>query len=317
MSFIKTLFQEAIIFTFRPLIFREVEGWGKIYNIFVGSYKRNWFWQNTRKRRIKGKLNNFWMELDISQWSDRYTFFLGRWYDLPTQKLLEQVLKKGDEVIDVGANIGMFALAARHIIGTEGIVYSFEPNPEARKHLNYNIEINQIENIKVYPVGLGETDAQLTLYVPYINSGEGSLASFPNTQYKDNKCYEVKVDVKVGDTLLQETAPRLIKIDVEGGEVGVLKGISKLIDRHRPLIIAEYVPKHIRRFGNSFEDILLIAQEHSYNLFKLDLLKISGSYNLSLIPIEDSKFDEPCDILLGHAEDPFIKALVSGGITTQ
>ena len=309
MSIIKTLLQESVILTFRPLILREVLGWGKIYKVFVGSYKRNWFWQDSKKRIIRGKLNCFLMELDISGWSDRSTFFLGRWYDLKTQKLLKQVLKKGDEVVDIGANVGMFALTARHIVGSEGIVYSFEPNPEVRKKLNRNIEINRIENIKVYPVGLGEAEGQFVLYVPYINAGEGSFGCFTDKEYQNSEYYKVPVDVNVGDNLLQESVPRLIKIDVEGGEVSVLKGISKLIDRHRPLIVAEYVPQHISRFGNSFEDILSIAQEHSYKIFKLGLVRISGGYDLSVIPVEGSKVDESCDVLLGHIEDPYIQRI--------
>ena len=103
MHFIRHLLQEAVIIAVRPLIIREIWAWGKIYRIFVGGYKRNWFWRNAKRRQIKGKLNNYLMDLDISEWPDRSTFFLGRWYDLPTQKLLEEVLQIGDEVVDIGA----------------------------------------------------------------------------------------------------------------------------------------------------------------------------------------------------------------------
>ncbi len=309
MSIVTTLLQETVIFVFRPFIFREVWGWGKIYSIFVGSYRRNWFWQGAKKRKIKGKLNTFLMELDISQWADRSTFFLGRWYDLPIQKLLEQVLSEGDEVVDIGANTGMFSLSARHLVGNKGIVYSFEPNPEPREKLNHNIAINDIENIRVYTVGLGEIDSSFPLYAPYINSGEASLSCFSNNEYDKSKWYEVEVEVKIGDNVLQEASPRLIKIDVEGGEVNVLKGISQLIDRCRPVIIAEYVPKHIGRFGQSFEDLLSIAKEHSYKIFKLALVKTLGKYDLSLISVEDPKFNESCDILFGHIGDTYIQKI--------
>ena len=303
MNILKKLRQEMIILLFRPLIVREVWGWGKIYQIFVGDYEKNQVWENAKKRTIRGKLNGYMMELDISQWSARSAFFLGRWYDLHTQKLLVQVLKKGDEVIDIGANIGMFSLAASHIVGREGIVHAFEPNPRHLEQLNRNIEINQIDNIRVYPVGLGETDGQFNLYVPNINSGEGSLAP---VNYGDDECDELKVTVKVGDDLLQETAPRLIKIDVDGAEVGVLKGIFKLINKQKPLIAIEYVPAYLNRFGNCIEDILAIADEHSYKAFKMDLAKVKGSYELSYIPIEGLQLEDNCAILLGHVEDPYI-----------
>jgi len=307
MPTIKALLQETIILTFRPLISREVWAWGKIYQIFVGDYRRNWFWQDARNRKVRGKLNNLLMDLDISQWSERAAFFLGRWYELETQKLLKKVLHSGDEVVDVGANIGMFSLAARHHIGNEGTIYAFEPNPEVRRRLNRNIEINQISNITVYPVGLGETEGQFVLYVPHVNTGEGSLSCFTDHEYKRDKYWEVPVDVKIGDDLLQEVNPRLIKVDVEGAEVGVFKGISKLINRCKPLIIAEYVPQHISRFGHTFADIQSIAQEHSYNIFQLGLVKTPAGYDTSLTPVGGDVVGKACNLLLSHIEDPFIQ----------
>lgn len=309
MSVIKTLLQESVIFAFRPLIYREVWGWGTIYNVFVGGYKRNGFWQDAGTRRMRGKRHDLVMEPDLSQWRDRLAFFLGRWYDLPTQILAAQVLEKGDQVVDVGASDGMFSLTAGYFVGSKGRVYAFEPNPESRKKLVRHIELNQMENIQVYSVGLGETEGQRVLYVPYVNSGEASLARFTENAYQDSEYYEVQVQVQVGDDLLQKAVPRLIKIDVEGGEVGVLKGLAKLIDRHRPLILAEYIPQHASRFGSSFDDIRAIAQEHFYKIFKLGCARISGGYDLQLVPVQDSQVDDPCDILLGHIEDPFIQRI--------
>lgn len=306
MHFIRHLLQEAVIITVRPLIIREIWAWGKIYRIFVGGYKRNWFWRNAKRRQIKGKLNNYLMDLDISEWPDRSTFFLGRWYDLPTQKLLEEVLQIGDEVVDIGANVGMFSLAARSLIGDEGTVYSFEPNPEVQKRLYNNIEINQIKNVIIYPVGLGDSEGNFTLSVPHINSGEGTISKFRENEYEDAKCHKVQVDVKIGDDVLYEAAPRLIKIDVEGGEVGVLRGISKLISKCRPLIVAEYVPQHLARFDTTFDDILSIAKYHSYNIFALGLAKGSHGYQLSILPLDKSGASVSCDILLVHEEDPYI-----------
>ena len=246
------------------------------------------------------------MDLDISEWPDRSTFFLGRWYDLPTQKLLEEVLQIGDEVVDIGANVGMFSLAARSLIGDEGTVYSFEPNPEVQKRLYNNIEINQIKNVIIYPVGLGDSEGNFTLSVPHINSGEGTISKFRENEYEDAKCHKVQVDVKIGDDVLYEAAPRLIKIDVEGGEVGVLRGISKLISKCRPLIVAEYVPQHLARFDTTFDDILSIAKYHSYNIFALGLAKGSHGYQLSILPLDKSGASVSCDILLVHEEDPYI-----------
>ncbi|MEM9265260.1 MAG: FkbM family methyltransferase [Cyanobacteria bacterium P01_F01_bin.13] len=303
---IKALFQETIILLFRPLIVREVPSWGKIYQTFVGDRTRNWFWQDAKKKVIKGKLHPFLMELDLSKASERSTFFLSRWYDIPVQQLIEQTLNKGDEVLDIGANIGMFSLMASHVVGSEGIIHAVEPNPEARQGLNHNIGLNHIDNIKVYPFGLGESEKKANLYVPDNNSEEGSLARVDNTS---NGGDVIPVDIKVGDEVLQKIAPRLIKIDVEGSEVEVMRGLSQLIDSHLPLIIAEYSPTYLHSLGHSFDDFLAIAKEHSYRLFKVGLTKGADEYNLVLTPIEDADINGPCDILLGHGDDPYIQKI--------
>ncbi len=307
MNLIKALLQETIIRTVRPLTVREVPSWGKIYQTLVGDHTRNNRWQGARKRVVKGKLHSFLMELDLSKAAERSTFFLGRWYDIPLQQLIQQALTDGDEVIDVGANVGMFSLMARHVVGSKGVVHAFEPNPEPRKSLDRNIALNAIDNIQVYPAGLGETAGKYSLYVPDNNSEDGSLARLSQGRQ------EIPIDIQVGDEILEKTAPRLIKIDVEGSEVAVLKGLARLIERYLPLIIAEYSPNYLHGLGHSFEDFRAIAQAHAYRLFKVGLTKGTDGYDLLLTPIEDtSDMQGACDILLAHGDDPYLQAIAGG-----
>ena len=57
------------------------------------------------------------MELELSDWAERYTFFLGRYYEMGVQRVLDAILMPGDRFVDIGANIGMIALHARSLIG--------------------------------------------------------------------------------------------------------------------------------------------------------------------------------------------------------
>jgi len=91
---------------------RELPGWGWVLRragVFDDSV-----WREAPTAVAEGKLHGFRMELDLRNWSERQTYFLGRFYDLPTQLLVMRLLRRGDLFVDVGANIGMIsALAAR------------------------------------------------------------------------------------------------------------------------------------------------------------------------------------------------------------
>ena len=101
--------------------------------VFVGDYRRSWLWANAQSRTVRGKLTGFTMELDLSQWADRATYFLGRWVDLEMQAFIEDVIRPGDQVVDVGANRGMFTLCASRLVGPEGKVLSFRAQPDLRQ----------------------------------------------------------------------------------------------------------------------------------------------------------------------------------------
>jgi len=71
---------------------------------------------------------------------------------------MKKCLRKGNIFIDVGANIGLMSIFASKIVGSNGIIYAFEPEPETFVILRKNIEINKINNIQAYNIELGESE---------------------------------------------------------------------------------------------------------------------------------------------------------------
>ncbi|MEM9494878.1 MAG: FkbM family methyltransferase [Pseudomonadota bacterium] len=275
------LAQRCMITVWRPFIRREFLGWGKIYEKLVSPPQSGPYWEDAGTRTIIGKRHNYIMELDLSKWSERIAYFLRRWYDLPTQLLLEITLKDGDTVVDIGANIGMFMLAARARIGDEGRVIAFEPNPLPRKKFERHVELNDLKNITLYPYALSDEAGEATLNFPKINTGEGSLSELA---YKKEETESINVLVKIGDDILADTTPRLVKIDVEGAELSVLRGLEKTIDRTRPLIVAEYIVEHLSRFGTSHSDLEKFARERQYSIYRLSTTRRGLGRVLTLTP---------------------------------
>ena len=118
---------------FRPYISRELPAWGKVYKAAVGDFEADDRWKGHERIWFRGKFHEYEMSLDLGYWSNRATFFLGRYPDLPTQLIMKAYLKPGDTFIDIGANEGMISLLASSLVGRTGKVLSFEPNPRPRE----------------------------------------------------------------------------------------------------------------------------------------------------------------------------------------
>lgn len=272
--------QEALIWTVRPYVRRELPGWGRIFRL-VGTYERNWLWAESRPRIIRGKLHGRVMRLDLSHWADRAAFFLGRWYDLPTQLFALDFIRRGDTVVDVGANRGMFALIAQHAAGDGGRVICFEPNPVPADVLHQAVTSNGITNVTLHRAGLSDTETELTLSIPRINSGE---ATFGHSAYAGEAVYTVQAPVLRGDDVLADTQPRLIKIDVEGFEYRVLRGLENTLRRCRPVVLTEVVPGHLQRCAASVETLEALMTGLGYRGFRLGHRRQGRRFDWTLTP---------------------------------
>ena len=295
--FVRQALQRLIILVIQPYTTRELLGWGWIYAAAVGDYRRNWLWENAPIKVVRGKLHGYLMRLDLSKWSDRAAFFLGRWYDLSTQLLIQELVKPGDTVVDVGANRGMFALMASRLVGDQGRVLCFEPNPSCAKLLEDEVATNNIHNIVVFRAALGSKRENSILSVPYINSGEGTFGA---STYGD-ELYQVHCDILQGDETLFAEHLSLIKIDVEGFECNVIEGLRGIIERDRPKIVTEVVPQLLARCGSSEQDLSLLMQGFGYTGLRLSVGKRTRSRNALIV--EPYQIGHgACDVLWLHAE---------------
>ncbi|MEH2496233.1 FkbM family methyltransferase [Bradyrhizobium sp. AZCC 1678] len=276
--------KHALAKLLRPYIYKELPGWGRLHRLFVGGYEADHDWQGLDRVWMRGKLHGYEMSLDLSNWSNRQTYFLGRFYDLPTQLVLLSSLRPSDTFVDIGANEGMISLLASRLVGDHGRVLAFEPNPVPRAIFTSAIERNGIENIHVFSFGLGSREEVLTLKVPKGNSGE---ASFAKSNYSSNDLNKVECQLKVADGMLRAEAPRLIKIDVEGFEFNVLNGLSETLKQHRPGLILEMSGQLARNAETSLAEISTFLRDRHYRPY---MLAIRSRRKLQLIdqPLTES-----------------------------
>jgi FkbM family methyltransferase len=297
------------LYVARPYFRHELPGWGWLYKTLVGGTTRNADWQGLAPRRLKGKLHGYHMQVDLGHWSNRKTFFLGRFYDLPTQLVLTLALREGDTFVDIGANEGMMTLTAARLVGPRGRVIAFEPNPAPRGVFERAVAGNGIRQVDIRPCGLGDVEATLELSVPKVNSGEGS---FSGNAYADEDVMRVQCPVRIGDRELAYENPRLIKIDVEGFEEHVLRGLRETIARARPLIVMEMVSKHLRRANSSVEALASLLSTQSYRGWQLGLTSSKFKKRLKLRPAAFAP-GFAGDVLWIPEGDPILATVISSG----
>jgi FkbM family methyltransferase len=269
----------------------ELLGWGKVL-VKLGVYSDE-LWAQAPTVKIRGKWHGYLMTLDLSNWSERQTYFLGRFYDLPTQLFMKAAVRSGDSFIDVGANIGMISLLAARLVGEEGIVYAFEPNPVAFERSQAVFAENQLPKIKLYPWGLGAQQTELTLSVVTAHTGMGTFAQVPE---KDQPLISNRYQVPVyrGDDILPNDLPGVtfIKIDVEGFEPYVIQGLDCTIRRQKPVVLTEAFPEHLERAGSSVEELFTLMHDYGYTGFNIDAKRGIGPHRLQLSRVSRAKITD-------------------------
>lgn len=153
-------------------------------------------------------------------------------YSQSEADLLRKVLKPGDVVIEAGANVGGLTVALADIVGPEGFVYAYEPQPEYHAMLAKNVNGRP----RVFPIdlALGERQTREHIDLRPIPLDVTHAPGWPITGPTSVTCGLLSIDYFDFDRL------HLIKIDVDGEEHNILKGAEKTIERCRPLLYVEY-----------------------------------------------------------------------------
>jgi FkbM family methyltransferase len=174
-------------------------------------------------------------------------------------------IKLGDKVVDVGAYIGLYAIAIGKRVGTEGKVLAFEPDPVNFQNFKQHINLNQIDLI-VEPINMavGEKES-----IVHFKSGCDSQSSIQETLSSGN----ISVNCVSLDKYFKQSKLDILKIDVEGYEEKVLKGATNLLQdsqRSPRLIYIEVHPFAWSNVGTSWDSLLNFLTEHNYDVFTLD-----------------------------------------------
>jgi len=157
-------------------------------------------------------------------------------YELRKQKVLSSLLRPGGTFIDVGANKGDFSLLAAKLVGRNGRVLSFEPEPTNCQWIAKSVKLNGYDNITLYELALSDTNGRAQLYLGK-KSGWHTLVK--GQPYRSEGV--LKVATRTLDRVLGERTGNsrvdMMKIDVEGAELEVLKGACEMLSKNKDIIL--------------------------------------------------------------------------------
>ncbi len=182
-------------------------------------------------------------------------------------ELLSSILRPSDTVVDVGANFGWYTTLFSRRVGPGGMVHAFEPVPPTFRELERNVRLNgSPANVRLNPVALGEKDGLLELHVPTRIWLGPAFASAVRQHEGPHVSYSCKV--KTLDSYLEEAGTErvdLVKCDVEGGELDVLRGAARLLSSPcPPMLFLEVQESSTVPFGYRPEDLFSHLREYGY-----------------------------------------------------
>lgn len=212
-----------------------------------------------RGMRINCKL---WDEVQNAIWWN------GPNYERKESKFIRRYLQPGMVFFDVGSNVGYYTLLAAPIVGKYGKVHAFEPVSEQHADLRANLERNQLQN--VVPERLIITDRAGTMEINLGSEDNAGTASV-DLVYRENRPTE-RVDCTTLDSYLHDRGVKqldVLKIDVEGHEPFVLRGMTETLRKLRPLLLVEVRGDMLEDVGSSREALFEQIAVHDYAPFFL------------------------------------------------
>lgn len=178
-------------------------------------------------------------------------------------ELLISTVHEGNVIFDVGANVGLYSVLLAKAVGDRGQVIAFEPEGECYQHLQDNLKLNGLTNVRAFRKALGERCCEAKLYRGEENA-DSSLVGPPTGTDIGHEL----VEIVEGDEFAKAEGlpvPQLVKIDVEGYEYAVLQGLRRTLTHPACHLLCCEIHPHFLPKSVSAESVLGLVQSLGFN----------------------------------------------------
>ncbi len=216
---------------------------------------------------FKVKLGNFLYKKMYFLYKPLYYSFK-RKQDKFEIKLLKEHIKQGDTVLDIGANIGFYAVILSEIVGDMGKVCCFEPDETNFKRLKNNCQ--KKNNIHLFNKAVGERSGKINIYL-------SSELNVDHRTYEPEKYDSLKeIDSVSIDDFLPDEKIDFVKIDIQGFEPFAVKGMINTVTKNSKIkMITEFWPYGLKRSGSSALDYFSLLKSMGFIIYLMESDKLN------------------------------------------
>jgi FkbM family methyltransferase len=222
----------------------------------------------------RSTLSNFELQLDRFEYVER-CFALRGFFEWRIAAVASLVVRPGDVVFEGGAHIGTETHNYAALVGPTGRVVSYEADARLSARLRATLSRAGFTQCVVRGKALGAEPGHASFDAVAEssgNSGVGALSASGNPATADR----VEVEVETLDQAMDEFgAPRLLVMDIQGGEIGALRGATRVLSEARPVIVLEVEAECLAPFGATPQDVFDILVAQGYTCWRLTRFGLS------------------------------------------
>jgi len=244
------------------------------------------------------------MELVLNEYVQSQLYLFGA-FEPATVKVLKRLVKSGDTVLDIGANVGYMSLVLAKCVGKSGKVFSFEPDSKNFALLNRNIALNPDCYIKPIALAVSDSHQPIRLYHAKFDFNAGAHSMLPSEKHLSDF---VEIEATTIDEFVTSHGLKkidVIKIDIEGAKMKAFNGMTETLRNSRPLIVCELCEEHQARAGYTTQAVKKWMAE----TFDMQAFKVMESGKLKETPIEETHLAENI-VFVPHERVQEVKAFL-------
>jgi FkbM family methyltransferase len=207
------------------------------------------------------KLGNFLYKNAFALYKPMYSVFKKK-QDAFEIELLRKYIKKGDCILDIGANIGFYAKILSDLTGENGIVHCFEPDKTNFGHLQNSC--GKLQNVILNNKAAGPKTEKIKIYT------SKELNVDHRTYKPDEYESEIEIEAVSMDEYMNGRKVDFIKMDIQGFEMQAVQGMTKSLEENADLkLVSEFWPYGLKKAGSSVTEYYKFLSSKGFNCYLL------------------------------------------------